>query len=92
MMNPWGYGYNYGYSGWGEALSILFAILIIVLIVSIIRRMIWGCKTHRHGRFCGMCGDGLSGSKEPLDILKERYAKGEIKKEEFEQMKKNLGI
>ncbi|BBB31798.1 conserved hypothetical protein [Thermotomaculum hydrothermale] len=36
---------------------------------------------------------GVSNSnknKTPMDILKERYAKGEITEEEFERMKKNL--
>lgn len=31
-----------------------------------------------------------SSSESPLEILKKRYARGEITKEEFETMKKNL--
>ncbi len=31
-----------------------------------------------------------SQTESPLDILKKRYARGEINKEEFEQMKKDI--
>jgi len=33
---------------------------------------------------------GSSGHETPLEILKRRYAKGEISKEEFEKIKKDI--
>ncbi len=43
----------------------------------------WGKNSDEHLR-------ESQGSETAIDILKKRYAKGEITKEEFEQMKKDL--
>jgi putative membrane protein len=83
-MMPY-YGYNYFSFGLiGGVLSFVFWIVIIVLIIRLIR----GSRHHdlRHG-WKDMIGD-----KSALDILKERYAKGEINKAEFEEKKKDLAM
>jgi putative membrane protein len=53
----------------------------------IIALVIWGImRLTRDGSTKGGNGEKPS----PLDIAKERYARGEITKEQFEQMKKDL--
>ncbi len=49
--------------------------------------IIWGIKklTERGGS-----GPSSSEKQSPLDIAKERYASGEISKEEFEEIEKQL--
>jgi putative membrane protein len=39
----------------------------------------------------GDVGRLLSGSPRPLDSAKERYARGEITREQYEQLRKDLG-
>ena len=39
----------------------------------------------------GGVGSPPQGAETPLDILKRRYARGEITREEFEEMKRDLG-
>ena len=69
-----GYGYPSGFSGW--IMMVLWWVLIFAGIVVVVR---WVSDSRRDG-----------GGVSPLDILKERYAKGEIDKKEFEERKRTL--
>ena len=76
-------GYYFGdfgnMTGWfgGGIMMFLFWAAIIIFIVWLARE-VGGRNNEKHN------------SNSSLDILKERYAKGEINKEEFEQKKKDI--
>lgn len=71
--------------GFGWIVMIVFGGLIIWAIYALVR----GNYGHR-----GCCGGQHKGneikSNNAFDILKERYAKGEISKEDFDKIKKDL--
>lgn len=83
MGNYFGGGYGY-MGGFGFFFTILFWGLVIWAIVVAVRMASGG-----HGHTC--CGGGAKGD-EAGKVLRERYAKGEITKEQFEQMKKDLSV
>jgi putative membrane protein len=80
--------YPYGYmggpgSGWGHMMGygyggVLMWIIFIVIFGVLIYFLMQAAK-----------GRGRAGET-PLEILKKRYAKGEITKEEFDRMKKDI--
>jgi len=80
MWDHMGY-YNGGWGGMGLGMigMSLFWILLIVAIVALVKST-WGS-----GASAGRRQENAA-----LDILKERYARGEIQKEEFEQKKRDL--
>ncbi|MEE8336323.1 MAG: SHOCT domain-containing protein [Candidatus Neomarinimicrobiota bacterium] len=65
----------------------MMCIIVMVFFFIMSGRRGWGPPWMRGSdRFRG----GSTGSETPMDILKKRYAQGEITKAEFEEMKKEL--
>ncbi len=75
---PWAGG---GFGIFGMVFMLLFWVLIIAGIVLAVKWLV------EQGRSGGASGSGVESA---LDILKKRYARGEIGKEEFEAKKKDL--
>lgn len=74
---PGGYGGMMHYGFGGIFMWIIFLIAIVLLVYFIV-------QTQK------MKGRPPTQSESHMDILKKRYAKGEITKEEYERMKKDL--
>ncbi len=74
-MGMHGMGYYYPFHWFGMIIGFIFLVLIIAGITLIIRSFM-GTKA----------GD----QKRAIDILKERYAKGEISKDEYLEKKKDI--
>ena len=74
-----GYGSYGNMMGWfgGGIMMVAFWVLIIALIIWMMREV-------------GGKNSNARPNSNALDILKERYAKGEIDKKEFEEKKKDL--
>jgi putative membrane protein len=75
MMGDWG-GWGWG-MGFGGVFMILFWGLIILGIVAL-------------GRWLSSSIGSDDSSKRPLAILQERYARGEITREQYERMRQDL--
>lgn len=77
-MMPGGmmWGWGYGFFGW--LMMLLFWGLIIAGAVLVIRWLVDQTRSP------------ALGSETALDVLKRRYAKGEITKEQFDAMKRDL--
>ena len=73
-----GYGFPF-FGGFGWIFMVLFWGFVI-----------WGIIALARGGIGNGHNNSDSNEKTPLDILKERYAKDEINKEEFESKKKDL--
>jgi putative membrane protein len=80
-MGPGMMGWGYGMGWFGPIFMVIFWIAVIVGIIFLIR---WLVVSTRGGSSSAKAEDSA------LEILKRRYARGEINKEEFEEKKKDL--
>ena len=74
---PW---FGGGWSPW-------FILMPLSVFVLMLVAMLIFC---RHGGMCRGPWGGRDSTPSALDILKQRYAKGEISKEDFERMKRDI--
>jgi len=76
----------YGFAPFGWIFMLVFWCIVIGVVFAVVR------GGFGKGHMCGHNHDGntYEKGKSPLDILKDRYAKGEINKKEFEEKKKDL--
>lgn len=75
--------YNYGFEPFhtiGSAISVIFWILVIIFILKLVKR----------GKRGNMHWEGWGEHKTAIGLLRERFAKGEISKEEYEEKKRVL--
>lgn len=77
MMGHWGWD-----GGWGAGMiGMAFWWLLILVAIVLLAKRLFGSRRS---------SDGTVPSQRALEILKERYARGEIGKEEYEQKKRDL--
>jgi putative membrane protein len=78
MMGGYGYGMGYGFV-WTILVAIVIA-AVVIGVVFLIRGAVTGPRAH----------GGTTSGDEAMDILRRRFANGEIDKEEFEERKRAL--
>lgn len=91
MWDGWGWGGAYG-TGVSIIGMTIMAIFWIAIVVGIVLLVIWLVRQAQGGHVTGTPPSGMGSGKSetPVDILKARYARGEIDKAEFEEKLKDL--
>jgi putative membrane protein len=80
----WGDERGLGHTMFGGLGMLLFWSVVVVLLVLLVRAVT--------GRPATGGAPSAGGRQSPLEILQERYARGEIDKNEYEERRKTLGV
>ena len=86
MMGHVGLG---GFGGFGMIGLILNLVLTVAVIIGVVLLVIW--LVRRFGRNSGQIMTSPSGAQSARDIAQARYARGEISREEYQQLITDIG-
>jgi putative membrane protein len=84
------YGWMHDMMGWGWWMIPWGWILIVILVVIVICALAGRAGQRPSESSKGLRMEEKQDLETPLDILKKRYARGEISREDFERMKNDL--
>ena len=85
----WGYGHDWGMmGGWGGGAfgMVIWPLVIVALVVGVI----WFMRSPSYSGYSGAGRLQRPRRSSGLDILEERYARGEINRDEFLQKKQEM--
>jgi putative membrane protein len=82
MMHGYGFGGMGLFGGW---IGLIFNLAILIGIVLLV---VWAVKRFTNG---STSGNQLPGNQSPREILQARYARGEITRDQYQQILQDLG-
>jgi putative membrane protein len=85
----WGYGPDWGMmGGWGGGWGPFGMIIWLLIVALIVAAVVWFIRSASRR---GMHPPGIGSRLPGLDVLEERYARGEINRDEYLQKKRDIG-
>lgn len=84
------WSWMHGVSGWGLSMMIVMMLFWVLVLVGIVS-LVWFLIASARRAACPLCGTPHPPSLETaLGVLKKRYAAGEITREQYQEMKREL--
>jgi len=83
---PSSYPYRFGLFG-----GVFFLFFILIVVFFIVRVLFWSSRMGRYGRRSGPGSPAGYGPNRPVMVARMRYARGEITREQYDQIIQDLG-
>ncbi|HET9913430.1 MAG TPA: SHOCT domain-containing protein [Anaerolineales bacterium] len=83
-----GFMHGFGFGGMGLFGGWIGLIFNLAIIVGIVILVVWAVKRFTGGH---VNGNQISGTQSPREILQARYARGEINRDQYQQILQDLG-